>query len=294
MWYNNAVSKKSDFYISSDYAFQDESSVYLFTNENIVAYQQGLNPNRVLTVASSGDHAFESYLAGARHVDTFDINSYQRHVLELKTHMIRNLPYHEFMDFFFDNKNFFNPKIIAPISDKFSIGLQHFLIKCQNGTRNMFKYHAAISPNYDLRNLSYVSEESKYNKLRELLPERINFHHCKLERVSARFNQRYDLIMLSNIFYYMYSNETITERRFERFYHDVLYPLAHNNLTDNGKICFQYIWGAKPGVWASFLDYFQSRCIKSKSFEFSARTVISALQDSNWDTVLTMSRQPQK
>lgn len=288
------MSKKSDFYISSDYAFQDESSVYLFTNENIVAYQQGVNPNRVLTVASSGDHAFESYLAGARHVDTFDINSYQRHVLELKTHMIRNLPYHEFMDFFFDNKNFFNPKIIAPISDKFSIGLQHFLIKCQNGTRNMFKYHAAISPNYDLRNLSYVSEESKYNKLRELLPERINFHHCKLERVSARFNQRYDLIMLSNIFYYMYSNETITERRFERFYHDVLYPLAHNNLTDNGKICFHYIWGAKPGVWASFLDYFQSRCIKSKSFEFSARTVISALQDSNWDTVLTMSRQPQK
>ena len=294
MWYKGAVSKKSDFYVSSDYAFQDESSVYLFTNENIVAYQQGLNPNHVLTVASSGDHAFESYLAGARHVDTFDINSYQRHVLELKTHMIRNLPYHEFMDFFFDNKKFFNPKIIAPISDKFSIGLQHFLTKCQNGTRSMFKYHAAISPNYDLRNLSYVSEESKYNKLRELLPERINFHHCKLERVSARFNQRYDLIMLSNIFYYMYPDETITERRFERFYHDVLYPLARNNLADNGKICFQYIWGAKPGVWASFLDYFQSRYIKSKSFEFSARTVISALQDSNWDSVLIMSRQPQK
>ena len=288
------MSKKSDFYISSDYAFQDESSVYLFTNENISGYLNGVNPNRVLTVASSGDHAFEAYLAGARYVDTFDINSYQRYVLELKTHMIRNLPYHEFMDFFFDQKNFFNSKIIAPISDKFSIGLQHFMAKCQYGTNNMFKYHAAISPNYDLRNLSYAASHGEYNRLAELLPEHINFHHCKLERISARFNQRYDLIMLSNIFYYMYPDETITERRFERFYHDVLYPLARNNLTDNGKICFQYIWGAKPGVWASFLDYFQSQCIKSKSFEFSARTVVSALQDSNWDSVLIMSRQPQK
>lgn len=288
------MSKKSDFYISSDYAFQDESSVYLFTNENISGYLNGVNPNRVLTVASSGDHAFEAYLAGARHVDTFDINSYQRHVLELKTHMIRNLPYHDFMDFFFDNKNFFNPKIIAPISDKFSLGLRHFMAKCQDNSTNMFKYHAATSPNYDLRNLSYTSEESKYNKLRELLPERINFHHCKLERVSARFNQRYDLIMLSNIFYYMYSDETITERRFERFYHEVLYPLARNNLTDKGKICFQYIWGAKPGVWTNFMDYFQSQCIKNKSLKFASRTVVSALQDSNWDSVLIMSRQPQK
>lgn len=294
MWYKDAVSKNSDFYISTDYAFQDESSVYLFTNENIAGYIQGLNPGRVLTVASSGDHAFEAYLAGATHVDTFDINSYQRHVLELKTHMIRGLPYHDFMDFFFDKKNFFNPKIIAMISDNFSMGLRHFMTKCQDSGTNMFKYHASISPNYDLRNLSYASEESKYNKLRELLPERINFHHCKLERVSAKFNQRYDLIMLSNIFYYMYSEETITECRFERFYHEVLYPLARNNLTDNGKICFQYIWGAKPGDWTNFMDYFQSQRIKNESVKFASRTVLSALRDTNWDSVLIMSRQPQK
>lgn len=81
--------------IPSDYAFQDKSPVYLFTNENVAGYLRPINLQdaRVLSIGASGDHAFEAYLAGAKHVDTFDINSWQKPVIELKTHMIRNLDY---------------------------------------------------------------------------------------------------------------------------------------------------------------------------------------------------------
>ena len=73
--------------------------VFLFTNENIADYLKKLgnvSGKDVLTVAASGDHAFESFLCGAKNVDTFDINYLQKHVMELKTKMIQKLEYPEF------------------------------------------------------------------------------------------------------------------------------------------------------------------------------------------------------
>lgn len=287
------MSRNSDFFISSDYAFQDQSSVYLFTNENISAYLNklyDLDGARVLSVASSGDHAFNAYLNGASHVDTFDINSYQRNILELKNHMIRGIPYSDFMDFFFDKKEFWNQKILEPIAPYFSRELRYFINKCNTETKHMFKYRGATAPEFDLRHIPYISDPDQYCKLSSILPDKINFHHCKLERVSAKFNQRYDLIMLSNIFNYLYSDVPITETRFIKFYQNILCPLADNNLKDGGKICFNYMWDTKPSVWSNFMDYIQSQYIKNKSHEFSSRSVIAAFHDTDWDTVLIMQK----
>ena len=89
--------------MSNDNIFKNGAPVYVFTNENIAGYMPALGDitgARVLSVGASGDHAFESYLAGASHVDTFDINSNQKNIIELKTHMIRHLPYEKFTEFF--------------------------------------------------------------------------------------------------------------------------------------------------------------------------------------------------
>lgn len=287
------MSYERKFYIASDCAFQDRAPVYLFTNENISGYLyklRDLSGARVLSVAASGDHAFEAVLRGATYVDTFDINSYQRHVLELKVRMIRALPYEDFMDFFFDNKNFFNQKIIAPISSKFSIGLQKFLARCNQPGAGVFRYNGAIAPEYDLRHITYVATRLNYQKLCDQMPEKINFHHCKLERVSARFNQRYDLIMLSNIFCYMYPHEQINENRFLKFYHNILQPLAKNNLTGDGIICFNYMWNANPVAWSNFMDLIQSQYAPDDQYRFFSRSVISAFRDTNWDTALIMQK----
>lgn len=294
MWYNTRVSENSKFYISADYAFQDQASVYLFTNENVAGYLNklcNLNGGRVLTVASSGDHGFEARLLGATHIDSFDINSYQRNVLELKTRMIRALPYSDFMDFFFDKRNFFNPKIIAPIASQFSRELKYFMNKCDDGgAMHMFKYRGPTAPEYDLRHISYINSAEDYERLRDILPEKINFHHCKLERVSAKFQRRYDLIMLSNIFYYMYTRERTNEDRFAKFYHNILRPLAENNLADGGKICFNYMWNTNPSVWSNFVDFIQMQYVKDRAYSFISRSVISAFHDTDWDTALIMQK----
>ncbi len=287
------MSQKDKPFIASDYAFQDKSSVYLFTNENISGCQKclgNLNGARVLTVASSGDHAFEAYMNGASHIDMFDINSYQRNVVELKSHMIRTLPYSDFMDFFFDEKSFWDPKIIAPIVPKFSPELTSFMRECECAGRGMFKYHAATAYDYELRHISYLTRRDNYYKLRSKLPSELNFIHCGLEQVSAKFNQRYDLILLSNIFYYMYLDESINEVRFFKFYHDILRPLAEKNLNDGGRICFDYMWDTKPSDWSNFMEYFQMRYITDKSHVFSSRSVVSAFHDTDWDTILIMQK----
>ena len=285
--------QKNKSFGASDYAFQDKSSVYLFTNENISGCQKclgNLNGARVLTVASSGDHAFEAYMNGASHIDMFDINSYQRNVVELKSHMIRRLPYSDFMDFFFDKKNFWNPKIIAPIAANFSPELTSFMHDYETLGRQMFKYRGATVYDYELRHISYLTLDKYYYKLRGKLPERLSFSHCNLEQLSAKFNQRYDLIMLSNIFYYMYLDEPINEKRFFKFYKSILQPLAEKNLNDGGWICFNYMWDTKPANWSNFMEYFQSQYISDKSHVFSARSVISAFRDTDWDTVLLMQK----
>lgn len=289
----SCVNTKNKFCVPADYAFQDQAPVYLFTNENISGYLDRLsdmNGARVLTVASSGDHVFEAYLSGASHVDAFDINSYQRNILELKTHMIRALPYSDFMDFFFDKKNFFNQQILAPITSDFSRELTYFMQKCSVASNGMFRYNNSTAPDYELRHIRYICDSALYYRLREILTDKIKFHHCKIDRVSAKFKQDYDLIMLSNIFDYMYHDVPTKELRFSKYYNNILCPLASKNLNDNGRICFAYMWGTKPAAWSNFTDFMQREYAKNKTHTFLSRSVVSAFQDMDWDTVLIMQK----
>ena len=80
---------EADFF--STRAFHDHDPVYLFTNENIYGTLKtagDISNKKILTVGASGDHVFESYLLGAKDVHTFDINSSQKNVIELKVSII--------------------------------------------------------------------------------------------------------------------------------------------------------------------------------------------------------------
>ena len=89
----------------------DTGPVYLFSNENTagaVKAMGDLSGRKILSVCASGDFVLDGYLAGAKQIDVFDINSYQYAVLELKMHMIKNLSYNTFQDFFFSQGRFFD------------------------------------------------------------------------------------------------------------------------------------------------------------------------------------------
>ena len=272
-------------------AFQDKSSVYLFTNENVAEYIPSLDLTgaRVLTVCASGDHALMSYLSGASHVDTFDINSYQKNIYELKTHMIRNLDFGAFHDFFFSRYNFFSRDIIRPFYGDFSSDLHNFL-QAFYQTRNL-----AMFKHFDyscLPCISYLNNEDKYRQLAKVLPPEISFTHCDIGELSGRFSDRYNLIMLSNIFDYLYRDTNADqETRLMQYYSDVLSPLTTRNLVpQHGRIGVNYMWGAKPSVWTNFTHYLNRNIlqpvVKNPDIGFTARGFLSSRPESTHDVVL--------
>ncbi len=249
---------------TNNYAFRNQGPVYLFTNENISGYMPKLgdmNGARVLSVCASGDHVFEALLAGASHVDTFDINEYQNCVMELKMRMIQYLRYEEFMDFFFSINHFFDYRIFAPIEHTFSPQLQDFMEQYAKRGRTMFHYYGSHGPAYDVFQLSYLADPNKYYRLRELLPEKINFTRCDIYDIPKIIPEKYDVILLSNIMDYtsLPAAHYITNEVFLHFYHKILVGLSHKNLVrQNGRICFQYIWDVKERkYWNDFLACFQ-------------------------------------
>ena len=99
------------------HAFNTVGQGFLVTNENVGGYVkymgQDLTDAHVLSVCSSGDHAFTFYGAGAKQVDTFDVNYTQKLIYELKNTMIRKLSYYEFVAFFYGKNNLTSIKLVV-------------------------------------------------------------------------------------------------------------------------------------------------------------------------------------
>lgn len=268
--------------------------VYMFSNENIaepISCAGGLQNKNVLTVASSGDHAFEAYLAGARHVDTFDFNVLQQNVMNLKTYAIRNLSFNDFLRAFSPGPNMlhFESKHLARMTPD-----MHELI-------NLYKqkqYGIFRESDYDLYEYStaYYNDQYKYQKLQKLLPEKINFTHCDIRELPDRFHKTYDVIILSNIFSYVYGTQN--EKNMLRMYKEILLPLVKNNLTQTGYICVQYNWDYAQNdqcvyKWKNCVDAL-NRTISENGHYFEMVYVMSNRQNCDTDLITVMKQQYQK
>ncbi len=247
--------------------------VYLFTNENISGSfdRFDMRGKRVLSVASGGDHVFECLLAGASLVDTFDINYAQKVIVELKSRMIKSLPYEDFMDFFFDKKHFFDKNILKPIWNDFSHELSLYMdwYYCMGdcAPRRMFMYGKSMCQGYDKNKISYLSSPEKYNTLALNMitntPQNINFVHTNLRKLAGLYNQKYDFILLSNIFDYWRQPILSGAGNFTQFYNYILKPLSEQNLISNdGHIMLHYVWNPDDGItldWYVFSKEFNTK-----------------------------------
>ena len=237
--------------------------VFLFTNENIAGYLQQMNSvngKKVLTVASSGDHAFECMLNGAQHIDTFDVNYLQKHVVELKSKMIKHLSYSDFMRFFFDKQSFFSPEIIKPIWHTFSPGLKIFLNKYySSGNNAMFRYRKSQSSFYNVDKITYIQDPVAYEHLGRIMPDNINFKRTDLTNITNQFEETYDTILLSNISEYTYEELPNSSAKIQLFYDNILMPIADKNLSKNGgQICFNYAWHANRSEFSEIIKHIRN------------------------------------
>lgn len=243
---------------------QSFGRAYLFTNENVAEYisQFNMDGKRILSVTASGDHAFECLLAGASFVDTFDINYAQKTITELKKHMIQNLSYEDFMDFFFEEKNFFDKKIIEPIwkyfSQELSLYMDWYYCLGSCAPRHMFVYGKPNINSYDKNKISYIADKEMYEKLSHKLPKKISFTHTEVNNLVNCFDVQYDFILLSNIFDYIYSPLCDDYDALTQCYEGLLKPLINKNLSpNNGHILFQYMWSGKALKRTELMDAWQ-------------------------------------
>lgn len=178
---------------------------------------------------------------------------------------------------------------MIPIKPNFSDDLRTFLKKC-NGLdkRKNFKYRAAYTSKYNIKRLQYIANENNYNIVRDRLPERIPFKHCDIAKSVYSITEKYDLILLSNIFSYLYAYSRDTAQRLHYMHRNVLAPLIVNNTTNDGRVYFHYAWGERTEAWVNFLHYFQTQnALPSK---LVARTVDGAYHNYEFDTVLYATR----
>ena len=240
--------------------------VYLFTNENIADYVKkfDMQGKRVLSVAAGGDHAFECLLNGASFVDTFDVNYSQKPIQELKTHMIKSLPYEDFMDFFFNDWSFFDKKILEPIWHDFSPELQLYLDWYYSigpsAPMRMFVYGASDS---HTGSVSYITSKAAYEQLAHKLPPRIKFTHLNAHDISSKIDTQYDFILLSNIFDYLDLPRADASETLACCYDKFLKPLSDKNLSSNGgHVLFNYMWDTSfvsLEKWNSFAKKFNRK-----------------------------------
>ena len=77
-------------------------------------------------------------------------------------------------------------------------------------------------------------------------------------KLSTKFDTEYDVILMSNIFEYLYTDTTDIASRLKVFHANVLTPIAENILSkDGGKACFHYSWNTNVELWNQGLKSFE-------------------------------------
>lgn len=196
--------------------FIDTSGIYRFTNEDINGYFHHLeNKKNVLTVIGSGGQILNGVLAGTRKFDCFDISIFPEYYLYLQIASVLALSKEEYLDYYFSDDR--NIVFGDDYYDKIRLNLPH---KYKDFWDSLYDF----DDGYDIYNSllfrsdpcfkKFVLEtntylqDNNYDKLRHLLQtESITINPRVCDIFKERFQDEYDLVNLSNILSYYFTEE---------------------------------------------------------------------------------------
>ena len=241
-------------------SFDGYQNLYYQTNENIAEYLNLVdisNSENALCVAGSGDQAFSLISKGINNIQLFDVNKFTEYfILGLKRTMIVKYNYSDYI-------NLFN-KLISPmtmpneveeiLSDVLLTMDEPYKTFWQSILNFNFKYLEEINVkanfmyglnvNAGLKIIptfcSYLENEENYNKLKNNLGKaNINFKYCNGLELTKNFNNKFDLILLSNIldYAYIYWGSNWSMQNLNNYINDL-----QNILKDKGIIFLHYIF----------------------------------------------------
>lgn len=184
--------------------FAKFSPAYAKTNEDIREIFWALQPKpgqSVLTVAGSGDQVLHYAMAGASHIDTFDITFNAKMMMDIKTAAIQKLnraDYTKFINSVSHTRN---------IADMPECG--RFIDSMPADTRD---YIQQMRGAHLVRGGFYTEMlyNDEYAKLQKIIKGPFNFIWTDLSDLSRHLKMEYDQIYLSNILQYRARPEYVT------------------------------------------------------------------------------------
>ena len=237
--------------------FSKYSKGYLWTNENIKEYinkKYISEYNSALSVTASGDHLFNLILNNVLNIDTFDTNTLTEYnVLGLKKALIEKFKYNDFLticELIANNmltleETTYLIKDLLPLMDKkyrkYWQNISEYNYQLQKNNDEYLDLFAMLFININeknnfIRRNSYLTGKDNYDKFKEnMMRANINFYCTNAINILDTFpNQKYDVILLSNILDYITINWNYEQlRKFE----DELLFITNNN----GKIFLAYL-----------------------------------------------------
>lgn len=239
--------------------FTKYQKVYFSTNENIKGYLNNINRNEnALTVLSSGDHVFNLIKEDVLNIDTFDTNSLTEfYVFGIRTAMILKYNYKNYLEVLsriisqeitIDEMTNFINDLLPFMDDKYRMYwncIKEYNYKIQKEyNTNINLFDLITLGNYNINNFilrnNYLDDEVSYEKLRNNLKRvNISFKNIDVIDLSKKYKDKYDIIMLSNIFDYMYKYFGYNYN-----YSDIKEYLSNlrNMLKEKGNLFFKYIY----------------------------------------------------
>lgn len=184
--------------------FAQFSPAYAQTNEDIREIFWVLQPKpgmRVLTVAGSGDQALHYAMAGASHIDTFDITFNAKMMMDIKTSAIQKLNRADYINLINSTSRTRN---IADVPE-----FQQIIDYMPSDTRDYVRQMRGARL---VRGGSYFEMlyNDEYARLRKIVKGPFNFVWTDLSDLSRHLKMEYDQIYLSNILQYRACPEYVT------------------------------------------------------------------------------------
>lgn len=211
-------------YIKYHNAFSNR--VYSYTNENIKSYLNNFdfnNKNSALSVLSSGDQVFNLIHNGITSIDAFDSNYLTEfYSLGIKKAMILKYDYKDFLHKYLDlllgyysiyKESIFIEKLLPYMDSRYAMfwnELVKFNYDLQsNNSDKRLLISDIVTKRFIMKDRiklynNYLFSNEDYEILKDnLLNSKINFSCLDILDISNKFNNKYDFILLSNIFDYL-------------------------------------------------------------------------------------------
>lgn len=223
-----------------DYANDKRNIIYNTATEEIDHFMPVLNVEnkKVLTVASSGDQLLTCALNGANSVDAFDINPFQIYFTKLKVAALKALNVDEFNRYFYADL-MYSRGLYIKIRDYLDNSTRLFFDSLyKNGFESRFD-NLMVNLNVD-KSFSIIpsyTKEDNYDIAKYNLEKMdIRYITSDLLKIHKKTKKEYDVIMLSNIYKWLYSNKFLTEEEKKDKFMKFVNARLMNLLSDDGII----------------------------------------------------------